>query len=271
VAAVLGHPVAQSLSPAIFEAAFDETGLDWTYVAFDVQPGDVPGALAGVRALGLAGVNVTTPHKEAAFAAVDEATPRAAALGAVNCVTLEDGRLVGDSTDGEGFVAALGRAGFEVAGRRVAVLGAGGAARSMVAALAAAGAAEVGVVNRTASRAAATAALGDGVGRVVGVEDLGGYDVVANATSVGFADPASSPVPAGAVGEGQVAVDAVYHPLRTRFLEDAAAAGAVTLDGLGMLVGQAAVAFERWTGRPAPVDAMRRGAAAALADRTPVG
>jgi shikimate dehydrogenase len=255
------------LSPAIFEAAFESTGLDWTYVAFDVAVGDVAAALAGVRALGLVGVNVTTPHKEAAFAAVDQTTARAAELGAVNCVTVEGGQLVGDSTDGEGFVGSLARAGIDVGGRRVAVLGAGGAARSMVAALAAAGAAEIGVVNRTPERGEAAARLAGDAGRVARVEDLRGFDVVANATSVGFGDVAASPVPAGSVGQGQVAVDAVYHPLRTRFLEDAASAGATTLDGLGMLVGQAAVAFERWTGRPAPLDAMHAAAGAALAAR----
>ena len=223
-------------------------------------------ALAGVRALGLAGINVTTPHKDAVVDLLDEVTPRAAALRAVNCVTAVDGRLVGDSTDGEGFVSSLERDGVTLEGRRIAVLGAGGAARSVVAAAASAGAIEVAVVNRTIERGAAAAALAGGVGRTAAVDELGGFDVVVNATSVGFGDPSASPVPADAATAGQVVVDAVYHPLRTRFLADAEARGATALDGLGMLVGQAAVAFERWTGATAPVDVMRAAARSALAD-----
>ena len=233
-------------------------------MAFDVSPSALADAVAGIRALGLVGVNVTTPHKEPIVDLLDEVTPRASALRAVNCVTVVDDRLVGDSTDGDGFVSSLRHAGVGLDDRRVAVLGAGGAARSIVAAVAAAGVTELAVINRNPERAAAAATLAGAVGRVAAADELGGYDVVVNATSVGFGDPSASPVPSDALGEGQVVVDAVYHPLRTRFLEDAAARGATTLDGLGMLVGQAAIAFERWTGTTAPIDEMRAAVEAAL-------
>jgi shikimate dehydrogenase len=266
VAAVIGDPVRHSWSPTIFEAAFDATGLDWTYVAFEVAPASLADALAGARALGLAGLSVTTPHKEAVAGLVDEVSPRAAALRAVNCVTVADGRLLGDNTDGQGFVDALGWAEVAVGGRRVAVLGAGGAARAIVAALAEYGADDVAVVNRTADRAAAAAALAGPVGRVGTPADLERADLVVNATSVGFGDPTAMPVDAELLRPQHVVVDVVYHPLRTALLREAEGRGARTVDGLGMLVGQAAVAFERWCGVVAPVAAMRRAAEAQLAD-----
>ncbi|MBA2283500.1 MAG: quinate/shikimate dehydrogenase, partial [Acidimicrobiia bacterium] len=132
IAGVIGSPVRHSLSPAIHNAAFAACGLDWAYAAFEVAPDDAARALDGMRALGLGGLSVTTPHKDAVAGLVDDLTDVAAALGAVNCVVpLGDGRLRGTNTDGEGFVASLRRAGTEPAGRRFCVLGAGGAARAV--------------------------------------------------------------------------------------------------------------------------------------------
>ena len=259
VVAVMGDPVRHSLSPLLHNAAFDAMGLDWVSVAFEVPAGQAAAALAGAGALGLKGVSVTTPHKDAAFAAVDEASPLAARLGAVNCVTVEGGRLVGDSTDGPGFVAALARAtGAGPAGRRCLVVGAGGAARAVVAALADAGAVEVGVLNRDRGRAQAAAALAGAVGRVAAPEALGTAEVVVQATPVGLADGgARHPLlDVGLLHGGQLVVDLVYHPARTALLEAAAAAGARAVNGLGMLVHQAALAVERWTGAEVPVEAM---------------
>jgi shikimate dehydrogenase len=269
VVGVIGDPVAHSLSPVIHNAAFDAMGLDWVSVAFRVVSGQVPEAFAGMRALEIAGLSVTTPHKDAAAASVDELSDRAVRLGAVNCVTLRDGRLSGESTDGEGFVEALRRGGeFDPAGRSCAVIGAGGAARAVVLALAEAHAGEVVVINRTPERANRAAALAAGRGRVGSAKDVSGADLVVQATSVGMAGLAGSgKVAAKAVAldpnllhRGQLVAELVVNPLVTPFLEAAAARGARTMGGLGMLVHQAALAIELWTGEKAPVEEMWRAA-----------
>jgi shikimate dehydrogenase len=201
------------------------------------------------------------PHKASAFAAVDDVTDVARRLGVVNCVSWRDGALLGDSTDGPGFLAALRRAvGFDPASTRCVVLGAGGAARAVTLALADAGAAEVVVVNRTESRAEEAAALAGAVGRVGSGTDVGGADLVVQATPIGMAGGGGTPddlgVDVAALHGGQVVADLVYYPLETPFLAAAKAGGAVTVGGLGMLVHQAALALERWTGRAVPVEAM---------------
>lgn len=267
VVGVIGDPVRHSLSPLLHNAAFDALGLDWVSVAFEVADGQAPIALAGVRALGIAGLSVTMPHKQAAAAAVDRCTPIAAALGAVNCVTLEDGELVGDSTDGEGFLLALRRSsGFDPAGRRCLVVGAGGAARAVVLALADAGAAEIVVCNRDAGRAEAAAALAGAAGRVGTGAELGGAELVVQATPVGMLGDGEIPatVDPGLLHGGQVVTDLVYQPLVTPLLRQAEAAGAVAVGGLGMLVHQAALALGRWTAMEAPVEAMWAAAQEAL-------
>lgn len=266
VAAVIGSPVAHSRSPRIHNAAFAAAGLDWTFAAFEVAPGDAARALDGMRALGLAGLSVTMPHKDAVADAVDERSDDAARLGAVNCVVpVGGGRLRGESTDGLGFVRSLADADFDPAGARCCVLGGGGAARAVVLALARAGAGTVTVVNRTAARAQAAAALAAGVGRVAAdVSEAGDHELVVNATSVGMRSH-EVPLDPSVLGAGQVVADLVYEPLETPLLAAARAAGCRTVDGLGMLVHQAALAFELWTGEAAPIEAMR--AAAAGADR----
>jgi shikimate dehydrogenase len=270
VAAVIGSPVGHSLSPAIHQAAFDANGLDWRYVAFDVPIGRADDALDAMRALGIAGLSVTTPHKEQVAACVDHLAPAAAALRSVNTVTLERGVLFGDSTDGDGFVAALAADGVEVAGLRVAVLGAGGAARSVVASLAAAGAAVITVVNRTAARAAEVAALAPGVAAVAGIAgaeaELAAAGLIVNATSVGFGTD-ELPLDASVLHPEHLVADLVYHPLDTALLRAAAAAGARTFDGLGMLVHQAALQQQRWVGALPDVAVMRAAAEAELARR----
>ena len=265
VAGVIGDPIRHSLSPAILNAAFEATGLDWVFCAFEVPAGGAEGALDAVRALSLGGLSVTMPHKAAVAAAVDRLAGDAEALGAVNCVVPDGDVLVGHNTDGPGLVASLAEdGGVEVAGARCAVLGAGGAARAAIAALARAGAAEVVVVNRTASRGEAAAALAGPVGRPGAATEVADVDVVVNATSVGMAASPGTPVDPGLLRAHQVVLDAVYQPLRTELLAAAAAAGATAVDGLGMLVHQAAVAFELWTGTTAPVAAMRAAARAGL-------
>jgi shikimate dehydrogenase len=211
------------------------------------------------------------PHKEAAHDAVDETSSVAERLGSVNCVTLHGDRLVGDSTDGEGFLAALGRGvGFDPRGRRCLVVGAGGAARAVVLSLADAGAAEVVVVNRTPGHAEAAARLAGRAGRVGSTQDVADAELVVQATPLGMAGAVPTDrhgydglIDLGRLHEGQVVVDLVYHPERTPLLEAAAARRAVIANGVGMLVHQAALALERWTGRAAPVEAMWAAARAA--------
>jgi shikimate dehydrogenase len=258
---VIGDPVTHSLSPLLHNAAFDALGIDWVSVAFPVRAGSAAAALTGMRAFEIAGLSITMPHKEQAFAAVDDTTDVARLLGAVNCVSLRDGALVGDSTDGEGFLAALRRAaGFDPDGKRCLVIGAGGAARAVTLALAEAGAAEVVVVNRTPARAETAAALAGAAGRVGSRQDVAQAELVVQATPLGMADGAATrgelPVDPEALHPGQVVAELVYHPLETPFLRAATAHGARGVTGLGMLVHQAALALERWTGLSVPVEAM---------------
>ncbi len=265
-AGVIGSPVRHSLSPVIHNSAFAELGMDWAYLAFEVPAGRAKAALEGMRALSLAGLSVTMPHKHDIAAAVDALARPAGILGAVNCVVPEDGRLVGHNTDGAGFLAALrADAGFQPSGSRCMVLGAGGAARAAAAALADAGADEVAIVNRTPSRAEEAARLAGGAGRVGDALLAGEMDLVVNATPLGMARPGGSsedgfPVDPGLLRSGQLLVDLIYEPARTPLMVAAQQRGVRVRNGLEMLVQQAAAAFELWTGRAAPLEVMRSAA-----------
>jgi shikimate dehydrogenase len=270
VAAVIGSPIGHSLSPVLFNAAFADRGLDWTYVAFEVAEGRADLALAGMRAFGLGGLSVTMPHKAAVAAGVDVLAPDAEALGAVNCVVPHAGRLLGENTDGPWLLAALAEDGISVEGRRCAVIGAGGAARAVVRSFAGAGAADVLVLNRTAERAAVAAKLAGPVGRVGLPMDVVSADLVVNATSVGMAGTSMAghvPLDPALLGPGNVVVDLVYEPGDTPLLQAARRRGATCIGGLGMLVHQAALAFGRWTDVEPPVAVMRAAAEEALARR----
>lgn len=267
VAGVIGHPIRHSRSPAIVGAALRSAGLDWAYAAFDVAPGEGPAAVAAMRTLGLGGLSVTMPHKHDVIEALDRLDPAAAALGAVNCIAWDGADLVGHNTDGPGLVASLRADGIDPAGRRCGLLGAGGAARSVAWALGEAGAAEVAVVNRTPAGAQVAAALAGPAGRVAEAGELGDVDLLINATSVGMgAEPgAAGPVPLdpALLGPHHTVVDLVYTPLTTPLLAAASRAGARPIDGLGMLVHQAALAVVRWTGVAPDLDAMAAAARAA--------
>jgi shikimate dehydrogenase len=263
----MGDPVTHSLSPLLHNAAFAALGLDWISVGFPVVPDGVTAAVEGIRALGLAGVSVTMPHKAAVAELVDERTELAATLGAVNCIVRRGDRLIGENTDGAGFVHSLARgAGFAPEGRRCLVVGAGGAARAVIQALGAAGAAEVVVCNRTVARGEVAAALAGPVGRVGEAAEAPSMDLVVDATPVGMGDAAGPPVvPPETLHAGQLAVDLVYHPLVTPWLRSASLAGATVVGGLGMLVHQAALQLELWTGQTVPVGAMWAAASARVA------
>ena len=264
LAGVIGWPVRHSRSPAIHNAAFAATGLDWLHLALPVEPGDAPRAIGGMAALGIEGLSVTMPHKVAAAAVVDRLSADAVALGAVNCIARDGALLVGHNTDGGGFVDSL-RADEHIdpEGMQCVVFGAGGAARAVVRALAVAGADRVTVVNRDLGRAEAASRLAGDVGCVGSVADLADAELAVNATPLGMGDDGSLPFDPAACGQDTVVVDLVYHPEVTALLGVASEAGRRTVGGLGMLVHQAARAFPLWTGVEAPVDVMTEAARAA--------
>lgn len=288
MAGIIGDPVRHSLSPVMHNAAFQALGLDWAYLAFEVAEGRAHGAIEGARALGLVGLSVTMPHKEAAVGVVDRLSPVATVLGAVNTIVRLPGDVLeGDNTDGAGFVDSVRQdEGFDPVGRRCLVVGAGGAARAVVKALADAGAGEVVVVGRTPRRAATAAALAGRMGRVGVISEAADADLVVNATPVGMAgvarsgaevrpidgggagggaDTEESVVEAALLGPGQLVVDLVYNPLVTPLVHAARSQGATAVSGLGMLIHQAAHAFRRWTGEDPPLAVMSAAAMAELA------
>ncbi len=243
---VLGWPVAHSRSPAMMTAA----GL--RYQLLPVPPDLLAETVAALPGAGFAGANVTIPHKEAALALADEASDAARAIGAANTLTFAGGRVHADNTDAPGLLAALG----ERPRASAVVLGAGGSARAVVHALREAGA-DVAVWNRSVQRAERLAfELGARAAR-----EPGGADVLVNCTSVGLHDPESTftdlPLDPGDLAAYATVVDLVYRPGGTALLAQAAARGVATVDGLEVLVQQGALSFTRWTGRPAPVEAMR--------------
>jgi len=264
---VCGWPVGHSRSPRMHAAALRAVGLgDWRYLALPLPPDVFAETVAALPAAGFRGVNVTIPHKEAALALADEASPAAREIGASNTLVFDDGRIVAENTDAPGLLAALGP-GRSPAGRRALVLGAGGSARAVVWALRRAGAAQVLVWNRTPGRAEALARDMDGEVQVRAVTDVAPGqvpEIVVNCTSVGLAGEAEPfkglPLRADDVGAGSLVVDLVYADGGTRLLEAASTRGADVVDGLEILVAQGAASFERWTGRAAPRQAMREAA-----------
>lgn len=259
LAAVIGDPVRHSLSPQIHNAGFEALDLDWRFLAFPVVAGGAPAALDAMRSLSIEGYSVTMPHKESVAEHVDHLMPAAAALSSVNCVKREGGRLIGDSTDGIGFVRALeADIGRSISDATVGVIGAGGAARSIIDAVARAGASRIIVVNRSADAAERAASLSPIAS--VGVEDdLQAMDIVVNTTSIGMAGgpvPDGCPITLALLRPEHIVADIVYQPRQTPLLTAAAEIGATTVGGVGMLVHQAAVAFEWWTGSVAPLESM---------------
>jgi len=254
-AGVLGWPVAHSRSPAIHEAAYVAAGLEgWRYQLLPVPPALFDETLRALPGAGFVGANVTIPHKEAALAAAEWATDAAREIGAANSLSFDGARVEADNTDAPGFLAALG----EPPTGRAVVLGAGGSARAVAWALCSAGA-EVEVWNRTPERAERLAAE-LGVRAVTTVEP---GRLLVNCTAVGLEgeDPfAALPLEPGRMGEWGVVADLVYGEGETALIRDAREAGARVVDGLEVLVRQGALSFERWTGVPAPVEAMRAAA-----------
>ena len=262
VAAVIGDPVAHSRSPAMHNAAFRALDLHWIFVAFRVAPGAGAAAVAAARTLGLAGLSVTMPHKADAATACDRLDGPAAAIGVVNTVTFTGGgdspdEAVGACTDGQGLRLALADEGVDVDGRATLILGAGGAARAIAHELGSAGA-SVTVAARRVEQARVAAALAGGEGVALEGAAIEDHDVIVNATPVGMRDE-PPPFDAGRLHAGQFVFDTIY-PHETPLLAAARAQGIRCAGGLGMLVHQGALAFERWTGCDAPIEVMRQAA-----------
>jgi shikimate dehydrogenase len=270
---VLGHPVSHSRSPAMHNRAFSVLELAAVYVAFDVSPERLPDAMRGVRALGISGLNVTLPHKSAIMPLLDEVDAVAREIGAVNTVLRDGDRLLGTNTDAEGLCRALREAGIELPGLRVTVLGAGGAARASVVGLARAGVRSVTIAARSRERSEALVAELVGLLAPVTLHAadfepsslraaFGQTDLLVQATSATLGDgPAADHfanlLPLAALPRAASVIDLVYRPLETTVLRAANALGHPTVDGLGMLLHQGGLAFERWTGRAAPLAEMR--------------
>ncbi len=270
--ALVGDPVSTSVSPAMHRAAFEQAGLDWTYEAVTIPRGALPDSWPTLRDR-FHGLNVTVPHKEAVLALLDRISPSAGRARSVNTVTFEGDLARGESTDGPGFIAALSSAGVTSV-RRAVILGTGGAARAVVMALRDLGA-EVVMAGRNAT---AGPAIASGVGARFIPSDaepllraLATADLLVNATPLGGeAGLSGSPLPDVPLPGGAAVFDLVYRPRRTPLLERAAAAGCRTIEGIEMLIEQGARSFEIWTGVPAPVEAMRQAARAALGVPAPV-
>jgi shikimate dehydrogenase len=252
---LFGQPVAGNPTQFMMERAFAAAGLDWRYLTLEIPPERLGDAVRGVRAMGFRGGNVTMPHKVAVIEYLDELTEGAGLMQAVNCIHNRDGRLIGENTDGKGFLQSL-RTLTEPAGKKVVVLGAGGAARAIAVELALAGAAEITIVNRNAQRGRQLADLirdktSTSSGYVEWTEDFAipaDAEVLINATSIGLFDrSARVPIKLDTLRHGLVVADVIFNPADTRLLREARDRGCATLDGLGMLVNQAVIAFRLWT------------------------
>jgi shikimate dehydrogenase len=270
---VFGFPVDENPTVVMIEAAFKALDLPWRYLNLKVPPDDLAAAVKGLRAMGFRGINLTIPHKCEVIQYLDEVADDARIMGAVNTVYIEQGRLIGANTDGKGFLRALNDdAQVNPAGKKFLILGAGGAARAISVELALAGAAQIVIVNRNEARGRELAALlvehtGAHATYQPWADHLaipGDVDVLVNATSIGlYPDVAEMPsLNYETIRSGLVVCDVIPNPPRTRFLEAAEARGALTLDGLGMLVYQGAIAFKLWTGKDAPVEVMKQALAA---------
>jgi shikimate dehydrogenase len=272
VAAIIGYPVVQSLSPAMHNAVFHQRKLDWTYVAMEVHEDALNGVLQTLGGTSIQAFSVTMPHKEAVFEMLSsvssdlgEVDESAKAARSVNTIAIRSGRMFGSNTDGDGCCNAIEQTGVGIAGSRVVVIGAGGTARAVVVALARSGASDIAVINRTESRARDAVACAD-VARIGSVDDIATANILINATSVGMGSQ-ESPVDASRLHASLVVLDAVYQPLETTLLQNAKNAGAVTVDGLWMLVHQGALQQLAWFDEIGDVQLMRQAALDELANR----
>jgi shikimate dehydrogenase len=270
ICAIIGDPIDHTMSPPMHNAAYKELGLDYIYLPFKVQKEHLKQAVEGLKALNVRGFNVTMPHKVSIIPMLDGLDPLAEKIGAVNTVVNDNGVLTGHNTDGLGVLKALLEKGIEPEGKKVVVIGAGGASRAISYVLAQRGA-RLTILNRKleldwADKIAAS--IKQDLGAAVKVMELGfkqlqsalaGADILINATSVGMSpDVSSSLVPAELLKSSLTVFDVIYSPLKTKLLREAEAAGCRIIGGVDMLVWQGILCFEKWTGQPAPLETMRR-------------
>ncbi|MCI0848498.1 MAG: shikimate dehydrogenase [Chloroflexi bacterium] len=277
---IIGYPIGHSISPIFQQAGLDHLGIDATYEKWEVTPERVGDFVAGLRAPGTSGINITVPHKQAVIPFLDEVDEWATAAGAVNTIVNRDGRLTGHNTDGPGFLQALlVETGYSPEGTRALILGAGGAARGILLALVRGGVDSLVIANRTFERAETLAQLASENGVKSEAIPLAGdalteaaasANLIVNCTTMGMShgpDEHGSPISAAQIPATAIVNDVVYTPLLTPILKEAAVAGATSLGGLHMLVYQGVLSFQMWTGRDAPVDVMLAAAAAEMASR----
>jgi len=255
--AVFGQPVAENPTQCMVEAAFHDLGIDWRYLTIEVAPADLADAIRGMRAMGFRGANCTIPHKVAVVQYLDELSPAVQAIGAVNCIVRQGNRLLGENTDGKGFLQSVQEV-MPVKGKRAVILGAGGAARAIGVELLRAGCAAITIVNRSGQRGEELAAILTRVapGQATLVAWQGDYavppgtDLLVNATSIGlFPDiDARLPLKIDALQPTTLVCDVIPNPPRTRLVRDAESRGCRVLDGLGMLVNQGVIGIRLWTG-----------------------
>lgn len=263
---VMGDPIIQSKSPIMHEAALKALGIPGAYVPLHILPENLENAVQAIRTLGFRGVNVTIPHKVAVMAHVDLLDESAVAVGAVNTIVNNNGILTGYNTDGIGYVRSLkAEAISDLSDKKIMVIGAGGAARGIVAALLQEKPSSILIANRSADKARDLAADCQGKGNVIGIsmdeveEMLDGVDVLINTTSVGmYPHMDETPIDPGLLRAGMVVSDLIYNPLHTRLLLEGLERGCTIHGGLGMFVYQGAYALEYWTGQPAPTEIMRQ-------------
>jgi shikimate dehydrogenase len=267
--------VAENPTGAMQEAAFEALGLNWRYLTIEVPPDQLGSAIAGVRAFGMQGINLTIPHKVAVMEHLDEIAPDAVAIGAVNTVRRDGDRLIGENTDGKGFLRGVRvDAGIDPKGERVVVLGAGGAARAIVTELALAGVADLLVVNRSVERGEPMVAdLKQKLQAPIRFEPWRGIypvaadaDLLVNATSIGLYPDvdAMPPVDLNGAASSLLVCDAVFNPPETKLLAAARERGLAVLDGLSMLVYQGVIGCQLWTGQDPPEEVMKQALREAL-------
>ena len=260
IAAVIGDPVLHSLSPTIYNAAFEHDQVDWIYTAINVPSEEVGHLVEQMRTLQVGGLSVTMPHKEIAANLVDETTHHAQKLGVVNCISKKGNSLVGHNTDGEGFLRALqAETNEEVDGKSCLIIGAGGAARAVSLALGESGAKEVIIASRDNSKSEIAASLAGTNGRTGSLSESQQVDIIINATPIGMEGTQNEdrvPLTLAGMHKNQIVIDLIYHPLETAFLSSAREIGTRTMNGIGMLIHQAALQYTLWTQKEAPLDVM---------------
>ena len=277
---IIGYPIGHSISPIFQQAGLDHLGIDATYEKWEVTPEGVGDFVAGLRAPGTLGINITVPHKQAVIPFLDEVDEWATAAGAVNTIVNHDGHLTGYNTDGLGFLRALlVETGYDPSRTRALILGAGGAARGILLALIRGGVDSLVIANRTLERAETLAQLSsdNGVGsEAISLsgdaltEAAASANLIVNCTTMGMShgpDEHGSPISAAQIPATAIVNDVVYTPLLTPILKEAATAGATALGGLHMLVYQGVLSFQMWTGVDAPVDVMLAAATAEMTSR----